>query len=125
MGKFSCSNEFFWQVLAKITTGKGGVTMRESGRPAPRFMFNGTTVEITPVMPRIQGNSQVPLLYGDFGLAGTIYDRKQMEIRESREVRFESKEVVMLATERIDLDPHTLGDAVTPGPVVGLITQAA
>jgi HK97 family phage major capsid protein len=123
-GRFACSNEFFWQVLAKITTSKGGVTMRES-ESGPRFMFNGIDVKITPVMPRVQGNSQVPLLYGDFKLAGTLYSRRQLEMRESREVRFESKEVVLLATERIDMDPHSIGDATTPGPVVGLITQSS
>jgi HK97 family phage major capsid protein len=123
-GRLTCSNEFFWQVLAKITTSKGGVTMRES-ESGPRFMFNGIDVKINPVMPRVQGNSQVPLLYGDFKKGGTIYSRKQMEIRESREVRFESKEVVLLATERIDMDPHSIGDATTPGPVVGLITQSS
>lgn len=123
-GRFACSNEFFWQVLAKITTSKGGVTMRES-EAGPRFMFNGIDVAITPVMPRVQGNSQVPLLYGDFKLAGTLYSRRQLEMRESREVRFESKEVVLLATERIDMDIHSIGTATTPGPVVGLITQSS
>jgi HK97 family phage major capsid protein len=123
-GRFACSNEFFWQVLAKITTSKGGVTMRES-ESGPRFMFNGIDVKITPVMPRVQGNSQVPLLYGDFKLAGTLYSRRQLEMRESREVRFESKEVVLLATERVDMDVHTIGTAATAGPLVGLITQSS
>jgi len=123
-GRLACSNEFFWQVLAKITGGKGGVTMREA-EDGPRYQYKGTNVRVVPVMPRAQGNSQIPLLYGDFKKAGTLYTRQEMELRESREVRFESKEVVLLATERVDMDAHTLGDANTAGPVTGLITAAA
>ena len=122
-GKISCSNEFFWQVLQRTNTAHGGVSLREA-EGGVRLQYKGTPVEISSAMPRVEGNSQVPMTYGDHSLAGTIYDRKQLTIRESREVRFESKEVVLLATERIDMDIHTLGNATTPGPVVGLITAS-
>ena len=123
-GRLACSNEFFWQVLARITTGKGGVSMREA-EGGPRFMYKGIDVRIVPVMPRVEGNSQIPLLYGDFNKAGTLYTRQEMEMRESREVRFESKEVVLLSTERIDMDVHSIGTASEAGPLVGLITQSS
>lgn len=123
-GRIACSNEFFWQVLQRINTAHGGVSLREA-EGGVRFQYKGTPVEIVNTMPRVEGNSQVPMTYGDHKLAGTLYDRRQLTIRESREVRFESKEVVLLATGRLDMDVHTLGDDTTPGPVVGLITASS
>jgi HK97 family phage major capsid protein len=124
MGRLVGSNEFYWQVLAKLIMAKGGVTRREA-EEGPRLQYFGVPYEVTPAMPRTAGNSQVPLLFGDVNRSSTIGDRKRMEIRESREVRFESKEVVVLASARYAINNHSLGDDTTPGPVVGLITPAA
>ena len=123
-GALYCSNEFFWQVLAKFIKASGGRTSMET-QNGPGLQFEGTPVEITPVMPRATGSSQIPLLFGDLHLSSTLGSRRVLSFRESREARFESKEIVMLASSAFDINNHTLGDADTAGPVVGLITAAA
>ena len=123
-GRIICSNEFYWSVLAKLIKAANGRTAMET-ESGTKLMFEGTQVEITAVMPRVSGHSQIPMLYGDVYLSSTLGNRREMTIRESREVRFETKEVVMLASSRYDINNHTLGDAIVPGPVVGLMTPPA
>jgi HK97 family phage major capsid protein len=123
-GVLVCSNEFYWQRLAKIITDAGGVTRSEiEGRPGLQVF--GTPVEISHVMPRSTGNSQIAAIYGDIGLSSTHGSRQQLTIETSREAYFTSKEIGVLATARHAINNHTLGDATTPGPVVGIITPAA
>ncbi len=118
------SNEFFWTVVAPIISDAGGRTIMET-QSGLKLNFFGVPWEITPVMPRVAGNSQVPCLYGDMFLSSTIGDRRSLTIRESREVRFESKEVVVLGSARYAINNHTVGDATTAGPMVGMATPAA
>ena len=124
MVKATCSNEFYWQVLSKIITDAGGVTRSEIAG-APGLQLFGVPIHISHVLPRSSGNSQVPLLVGDIGQSSTLGDRQQYSVRTSREVYFESKEVGVLATARYAINNHSLGDANTPGPVVGLVTREA
>ena len=122
--KAVCSNEFFWQVLAKIITDAGGRTMMESQSGLSLNIF-GVPVEISHVMPRSSGNSQVPLIIGDLYQSSTLGDRQQYTVQTSREVYFESKEVGVLGSARYAINNHSLGDAATPGPVAGLITAVS
>lgn len=123
-GKLYCSNEFFWQVLARLLTGKGGVTMMETAS-GPRLQAWGKQVEITPSMPRSEGNSQVACLYGDLRLSSTHGVRKNLTIEQDGSVKFIERQVAVLGTQRHAINNHTLGDSTTAGPMVGLITAAA
>lgn len=118
------SSEFFWTVLAKIITDAGGRTMMES-QQGLQLNFFGVPYDINHVMPRTTGNSQVPLIYGDTFQSSTLGDRQQLSIDTSKDVYFESKEIGMLGSARYAIQNHSLGDDVTPGPVVGLITPVA
>ena len=121
MGRFICSPEFYWTVMVPIIINKGGVTV-QMAEDGPRFMFQGVQVMISYSMPRVSGSGQIACLYGDIGLSSTIGVRKVMTLAQSREVFFTSQEVAVLASSRMAQANHTLGDATTPGPVVGLYT---
>jgi HK97 family phage major capsid protein len=123
-GVFIGSNEFFWQVLAPIITDAGGVTRAEMETGFTLNAF-GVPYEVSHVMPRTAGNSQIPLLYGDVYQSSTLGNRQRLTVDVSRDVYFESKEVAILGTARYAINNHSLGDATTAGPVVGLITPAA
>jgi len=82
-------------------------------------------VEITPSMPRVEGNSQVAMLYGDLRLSSTHGVRKQLTIEQDNSVKFIERQVAVLGTQRHAIENHTMGDAITAGPMVGLITAAA
>jgi len=119
-----CSNEFFWQRLAKIITDAGGVTKMEM-EDGFRLNCLGVPVEISHVMPRVSGNSQIPLLIGDVYQSSTLGRRQSLLIETSREALFTQREIAVLGTGRWAINNHSLGDATTPGPVVGVMTKAA
>jgi HK97 family phage major capsid protein len=124
MGVLIGSNEFFWTVLAKLITAAGGVTKMEMENGFSLNFF-GVPYEVSHVMPRSAGNSQIPLLYGDLGQSSTLGNRQQTTIETSREVYFTTKEIAVLATSRYAINNHSLGDDTPAGPVTGLITPAA
>jgi len=122
--KFIASNEFYWTVMAKIQLSKGGVTSREQA-DGPQLQFLGKRVEVTPAMPRAEGNSQVCCLFGDIRKSTTIGERMGMSVRSSEAPFWLERAIAVMAVARIDINNHTLGDANTAGPVTGLITAAA
>ncbi len=119
-----CSNEFFWQRLAKIITDAGGVTKMEM-EEGFRLSLLGVPVEISHVMPRVSGSSQIPLLIGDIYQSSTLGRRQALMIEQSREALFTQREIAVLGTGRWSINNHSLGDAATPGPVIGVMTKAA
>ncbi|MEM6392517.1 MAG: phage major capsid protein [Planctomycetota bacterium] len=123
-GRLYCSNEFYFQVLAKLITDSGGVT-RSEAEMGPRLQAWGVPVQITHVLPRTPGNSQIAAFYGDLYQSSTLGDRQQMSAETSREAYWESDEVGVKARARYAINNHTLGSAEEAGPVVGLITPAA
>lgn len=123
-GKWYVSSTFFWTVMAKIILAQGGSTSAEiEGRRS--LMFLGDQVEITQSMPGTAGNSQVCALYGDLRLSSTHGRRKDMMIKHSQDVKFLEDQTAVLGIQRHAIDNHSLGDANTAGPVLGLITPAA
>lgn len=120
-GKWYCSNEFYWRVGAKIVLSKGGVTAAEfEGQRG--FQLLGAPVEITPSMPRVSGHNQVAALFGDVRLSSTHGRRRELFVEQSTQARFIERQVAVLGTQRHAINNHTLGDAETAGPVVGLLT---
>jgi len=122
-GKFFCSSEFFWTCIAGLIMDAGGRTMMETSR-GPVLAFLGSPVEITPSMPRSEGNSQIACLYGDMRLSSTHGVRRELTIEQDTSVKFIERQVAVLGTQRHAISNHTLGDATTAGPMVGLITAA-
>lgn len=123
-GKFYCSSEFFWTCIAGVILNSGGRTMMETSR-GPVLAFLGSPVEITPSMPRTEANSQIACLYGDLRLSSTHGVRKELTIEQDTSVKFIERQVAVLGTQRHAINNHTLGDATTAGPMVGLITAAS
>jgi len=56
--------------------------------------------------------------FGDLRLASAMGERRQMTIRRSAERYFDSDQLGILSTERIDIVNHDMGSATVPGPLV-------
>ena len=130
--KFYCSQQFYATVLTKLAQAVGGVTYSEiSGALQPTFF--GVPVEITEVMPSVEANSQVCLLYGNLAMAAMMGDRRGIEISmsDSHSTDFASDVMAVRGTQRFDINVHDVGNASgtaserLAGPIVGLITAAA
>jgi hypothetical protein len=124
MPKMYCSNPFFWQVLNPINNAKGGVSKAEF-QGVQKLQCMGYPVEIVNVMAKTQANSQVPLLFGDLRLSSTHGRRKDVMVESSTDVKFLERQIAVLGTQRHAVANHSLGDATSAGPVVGLVTQAS
>ena len=122
--KLYCSNPFFWQVLNKINNAKGGVSKMEF-QGVQKLACMGYPVEIVNVMRKTDGNSTVPLLFGDLRLSSTHGRRQQITVEQSNDVKFLERQVAVLGTQRHAVTNHSLGDATNAGPIVGLITAAS
>ncbi len=122
--KWYASRAFFFNVMVKLMLAAGGVTAAEiEGRR--QLQFGGDPVEISQVLPTTEGNSQVPVVYGDLRSAATVGNRRQLTIKQSDQYKFAEDQITTLATRRAAVNVHDLGTATEAGPVVGLITAAS
>lgn len=129
--KWFCSNEFWAEVLERLILAKGGVTHAAiQGELVPVFM--GKPVEITEVMPHVEDNSQIPLIYGNLSQSSMFGDRRGISVKstDSNDTDFEEDVMTIKGSERFDINNHDVGNvSATPkerkaGPVVGLITKS-
>lgn len=130
--KWYCSNEFWATVLTRIAFVLGGNSLGEiQNEVAPVFL--GKPVEIVEVMPHVEANAQIPLLYGNLAQAAMFGDRRgiAMKMTDSNDTDFEEDQMAIKATERFDINVHDVGNASgtatarKPGPVVALRTAAS
>ncbi len=132
--KWFCSRNFFWNVMANIILGAGGVTAAEV-QGKRELMFAGDVVRITQVLPKASA-AGVQALYGDIRLAATVGRRRVMQVRQSREYKFAEDQVTVLGIQRVAVNVHDVGVSATEataiggtayamaGPVVGLYTTS-
>lgn len=120
-----CHKVFYHDVMERLMLAAGGVTAAEvaAGRRTPIFM--GYPVNISQKMPKTETVSQVPVVFGDLGLAADFGDRRQTTIRFSDQFAFDTDQIAIKGTERFDINVHDVGDATNAGPVVGLVTAAS
>ena len=130
--KFYCSQQFYATVLTRLAQAVGGVTYSEiAGALQPTFF--GVPVEITEVMPSVEANDQVCLLYGNLAMAAMLGDRRGIEVSmsDSHSTDFASDVMAVRGTQRFDINVHDVGNASATasarlaGPIVGLITAAS
>lgn len=130
--KWYCTNEFWATVLCRIALSLGGVTMAEI-EGEMRKVFLGQVVEEVEVMPHVEANSQIPLLYGNLGQAAQFGDRRGMTVKmtDSDGDDFDEDIQAWKATERFDINSHDVGNADATankrkaGPIVALQTATS
>ncbi len=99
----------------------GETSALAAGTQAQQHM--GYPVNFSPQMPKglaTAYNATVMMLFGDLSMAVMLGDRQNMSIRQSDQRYFEYRQIGILATERIDIQVHDIGDASTTGPIIGL-----
>lgn len=122
-----CSRQFYFQVIVTLATALSGersdLVYDSQGTP----MFLGYPVKWAQKMPTSTGSSQIALLFGDFSMAASFGDRRDMRMALSDQYKFAEDQLAIKATERIDIIVHDIGNlstSTTPlaGPVVCLST---
>jgi HK97 family phage major capsid protein len=126
--KWYCNPAFFHGVMARLAYASGGnSTLDIGGKMAPAFM--GYPVEFVNALPATTG-AQISCLFGDLAMAAMMGDRRQISIASSDsatiggESVFERAQLAIRGNQRIDINVHSVGDATTAGPIVGLYNNA-
>lgn len=129
--KWYCSKTFYHSVMEKLAVAAGGVTEGGIAGGIPGKRFLGDPVEITQTLPKTDANDQVACLYGHLPSAARLGDRRQTTIAVSEHVAFNTDEITIRGTQRIDIVVHDVGNASgtaslrVAGPIVGLLMAAA
>lgn len=124
-----CHKKFYWTVLRPLTLAAGGSTKADVENE-PGYQYNGVPVVFSQVMPSVTPASSsvtdIPLLLGDFRMAGVMGDRQSMQFKFTDQATvgsintFDEDQIGIKATERIDVNWVDSGDTSAAGSVVGL-----
>ena len=110
-------------VFQRLAQASGGTTMTEVTGGKPTRSYMGYPVVIDQTLPIITTtlNDVVMLLFGDLSLAVAMGERRGITVKTTEERYFEFDQIGIMATERIDINAHSLGDTTVAGPILGLI----
>ncbi len=111
-------------VFSRLSAASGGTTMTElGGMPRPSYL--GRPIVESDVMPASTGDlsNVVMLLMGNFGLSSTMGERRGFTVAVDTSVHFQSDQIAVRGTERVDIVNHDLGDTSDAGPVVALVGE--
>lgn len=120
--KFYCSSVGFAVTFERLVAAAGGNSISTLDG-AIQYRYLGFPIVIAQKLPTVTStlNGLVMILFGDLALAAAMGERRVVTIKRSDERYFESDQIGLLGTERIDINNHDLGDNTTAGPIVGLI----
>ncbi len=122
--KWYVSSTGFDVMFGRLMIGAGGNTMQNiQGGYQP--MYLGHPVVITQVLPTATTDLSdlVMILFGDLALSSSLGSRRGIRVQVSDERYFDTDQIAVKVTERIDIVNHDVGDTTTPGPVVALVGE--
>lgn len=110
-------------IFDAIVRAAGGNTMDMlGGRPTPAYL--GDEIVVSQAMPGGKATDYVNtamLFYGNFRMGASLGSRREFRVKTSVERYFDQDQIALRATERFDINVHSLGDTSTAGPIVALI----
>ncbi len=85
--------------------------------------YLGYPIVISQVLPTSTStiNGTAMLFFGDLSMAATLGDRREVRVQRSDERYFDTDQIGIKGTERIDIVVHDIGSTSVAGPIVGLM----
>ena len=130
-----CSSQFYWNVMAKLAYQPGasaataGATATEVVNGVPMYRFLGFPVRISNAMPRVEANSQLCCLFGDYARGMKVGEvTGSMSIATSADFDFDNDLISIRGLTRNAISVHDVGNynstaaSRLAGPICGLIT---
>lgn len=111
-------------VFDALKAAGGGNAIADLGE-RPRLQWLGDEIVISQAMPKVTTDlSNVAMIvYGDLNMGVTFGDRMGFEVDVLRERYAEFRQVGVIATERMDIVVHGLGDNTNAGAIVAMIGE--
>lgn len=112
----------YGNTLVRLAAAGGGLVAAVGADGELRANFCGFPVELVPSLPASTSSlsGQLLMVAGDMTQAVALGERRQITVRRLAERFVDIDQVAFLATERVDINPHDLGDNTNPGALVGL-----
>ncbi len=120
--KFYCSQVAKALVFDRLRAVAGGNTTQTlTGGLQDSYL--GYPIVVSQTLPVSTGDlNNLPMLFfGDLSLAASIGDRRGISVKRDDSIKFLEDQIVLKATERLDIVIHDLGNTSVAGPIVGLI----
>lgn len=122
--KWYCSSVAWSLVFQRLIAAAGGNSTQTLGGKVQQA-YLGYPVVIDQTLPTSTGDisDTAMLFFGDLRLAATMGERRGITIKSSEERYFELDQIAIMATERMDINVHDLGDNTTAGPLIALVAE--
>ena len=119
--RFYCSAYMAANCFARLGSVAGTSIMTPSGL-RPQLSYLGFPIELTPKLPGSGSqNGRIAILFGDLAASSILAERRGVTIFTSPHRFMELDQIAIVGTERVDVNNHSVGDATTAGPIVGLM----
>lgn len=132
MPEFYCSRQFYYNVMVPLLTGGNNTISDLQYADLQAQLWMGHKVNFVQgdkngaIMPIATATSTIHLLFGWMDLATKFGERKGITItvHDQTTEAVEKDLIVIKGRERVDFNPHSLGDATFPGALVALKTHS-
>lgn len=120
--KFYISQLGFATVFERLIASAGGNSISTLDG-AVQYRYLGFPIVISQKLAAVSTaiNGTIMMLFGDLAKASAMGERRSVSIKRSDERYFDSDQIGLLGTERVDIVNHDLGDNTNAGPIVGLV----
>lgn len=117
------SNPGWVNALMRIATAAGGVTATEMANGVRMPSYMGYPVETDQTLPKVLTSltGVAMAFFGDLSLGVKMGERRGITIALSDQRYWEYDQIGIRATERVDIVPHSLGNASDAGPLIALV----
>jgi HK97 family phage major capsid protein len=113
-----------WQTMDRLSLAANGTIPSDIVNGIPQYSFLGYPVVLSDRMPTTEAVSQVFALFGAFGDAVVLGERRGVRIAISEHFKFDEDKIAVRGTTRYDINCHECGNVSTAGAVVGVATHA-
>ena len=120
--KWYCSKVAKGLVFGRLAASAGGNTIQTlAGGLQDSFL--GFPIVTSPLLPSTTStiNNTPMLFFGDLSKAAVIGTRRGIRIEKTSERYFVEDQIAIKATERFDINVHSIGDTTVAGPIVALM----
>lgn len=112
----------FLRLLA-AAGGNAIVDLQQGGKPQLGYLGYGFETDQTLPSALTDLSDTAVILFGDLNLAVTMGERQGLTIDVTRDRYWETRQIGIMAWERIDINVHDIGDATNAGPLVALMAE--
>jgi HK97 family phage major capsid protein len=117
--KFYCSQYAFALMFERLIAAAGGNSIATLNGEV-QYRYLGTPIVISQKLPSTTPTGLIGLYYGDLSKAAAMGERRQVSVKRSDDRYFDTDQIGLMGTERVDINVHDVGSSTVAGPIVAM-----